>query len=948
MNAPIPTNEIERISALKSYGVLDSAPDEAFDRITRLLAAQLDVPIALVSLVDEDRQWFKSRFGLDAEETPRDVAFCAHAICGDSIFAVPDALADPRFSDNPLVTETPGIRSYYGAPMRTADGYNLGSLCVIDMKPREFTDPQLRLLTDLAGVVVDLLELRHAGKQVARHGRSAVKAAEKVSLEKTRELQASEERLQDIISNVPGVVYQFKIDAKGRSSFPYVSETIRNILGLDPSEIMEDPETWLGIVHADDRPGLDDSIAETHRTLKPWLWEGRMARASGEMGWFRASSTPRKLEDGSVQWNGLVLDITERKLAELALEESQSRFKDFAESASDWFWEMDSDLRFTTAPGRYGQVSELRTKADLGCRRSELSGFGADPEVWAAHEQTLRERQPFRDFTYHRQTPDGRVKHVRTSGKPVFGEDGEFLGYRGTASDITALIEARASKAETEKRLARAMELSPGVFALFDSDDRLVICNEQYRAILETPMVAIEPGVTFEELIRASAAHVGIGESDEETEAWVAKRLDRRRRPAQSYDFRRSDGEWIEISDFILEDGSAFTVGNVITERKRMEAELRQAQKMEAVGNLTGGVAHDFNNLLGVIIGNTELLEDRLGGEDKQLSAIVRAATRGSELTQRMLAFSRQQPLRPQSVDLQALVSGMSELLVRTLGETIDVETRTAPDLWNVSADPGQVENALLNLALNARDAMPGGGKLTIACENTYLDAAYAARNPEVEPGDYLALVVSDDGMGMSAQTRARAFDPFFTTKDVGEGSGLGLSMIYGFAKQSGGQVTIYSEEGRGTTVKLYLPRAGEAPDRGTSHQDADTPRGRDEVILVIEDDPDVRDLSVQMLEGLGYRVINVPHAAGARELLANGTQVDLVLSDVVLPGGTSGPEFAEEVRSDLNVIFMSGYPAEAATRNGLLGPDKILLNKPFQRRQLAKALRIALDQSAQ
>ena len=950
MNAPIPTNETERIAALKSYKVLDSAPEEAFDRITRLLAAQFDVPIALVSLVDEDRQWFKSRFGLDAEETPRDVAFCAHAICGESIFAVPDALDDPRFSDNPLVTESPGIRSYYGAPMRNADGYNLGSLCVIDMKPRAFTEPQLRLLTDLAGVVVDYLEVRHAGRQVARHGRSAVRAAEQVSLEKTRELEASEERLQDIISNVPGVVYQFKIDIEGRANFPFVSETIRNILGLDPTKIMADPETWLNIIQSDDRARLDDSIAQTRRTLTPCLWEGRMTRASGEVGWFRASSTPRRLDDGSVQWNGIVLDITEQKLAELALKENQARFKDFAESASDWFWEMDSDLRFTAAPNRYGHVSELRTRADLRRRREELSGFEVDPEVWAAHERTLREHQPFRDFTYRRRMPDGRVKHVSTSGMPVFGEDGEFLGYRGTASDITALVEAQASQAEAENRLARAMELSPGVFALFDSDDRLVICNEQYRAMYETPMAPITPGVTFEDLVRAFAAQVGIGGSDEETETWVAKRLDRRRKPAQSYDYQRSDGEWIEVSDFILEDGSVFTVGNIITERKRMEAELRQAQKMEAVGNLTGGVAHDFNNLLGVIMGNAELLEDSLGSDDKQLHAIVRAATRGSELTQRMLAFSRQQPLRPQSIDLWALVSGMSNLLTRTLGETIEIETRTAPDLWSVSADPGQVENVLLNLALNARDAMPDGGKLTIACENVHLDASFAVCNREVEAGDYLVLSVSDNGTGMSAEVRARAFDPFFTTKDVGEGSGLGLSMVYGFAKQSGGQVTIYSEEGRGTTVKLYLPRTGKAPDSGKADQDADTPRGQDEVILVIEDDPDVRDLSVQMLEGLGYRVINAPHAARARELLANGTHVDLVLSDVVLPGGTSGPEFAEEARTlrpDLMVIFMSGYPAEAATRNGLLGPDTVLLNKPFHRRQLATALRTALDQSA-
>jgi len=384
-----------------------------------------------------------------------------------------------------------------------------------------------------------------------------------------------------------------------------------------------------------------------------------------------------------------------------------------------------------------------------------------------------------------------------------------------------------------------------------------------------------------------------------------------------------------------------------ITERAWAEEQLRQAQKMQAVGQLTGGVAHDFNNLLAIVLGNAELLSGKVGEDDPKLQAVMRAATRGAELTQRLLAFSRIQTLQPQVIDVDALVGSMTSLLSRTLGETIEIETRLAPRLWNATADPGQVENALLNLAINARDAMAGGGKLTIECANAVLDEAYVAVNPEARTGDYVVLAVSDTGSGMSAEVQAHAFEPFFTTKEVGQGSGLGLSMVYGFAKQSGGQVTIYSEEGQGTAVKLYLPRAQGAAKAEDVPPSEEVPQGRGERILVIEDDPDVRDLAVNVLGGLGYRVIEVADAASAHKVLADGQAVDLVLSDVVLPGGTSGPEFAAEARAahpGLKIIFMSGYPAEAAKRNGFVGSDSVLLNKPFRKLELARALRDALD----
>jgi signal transduction histidine kinase len=376
------------------------------------------------------------------------------------------------------------------------------------------------------------------------------------------------------------------------------------------------------------------------------------------------------------------------------------------------------------------------------------------------------------------------------------------------------------------------------------------------------------------------------------------------------------------------------------------ERRLQQAHKMEAVGQLTGGVAHDFNNLLAVIQGNAELLGEERGENDRLVGSILRASKRGAELTQRLLAFSRQQPLQPRSIDLADLVNGMADLLKRSLGETVEIETFAGRNLWMARADPGQVENALLNLAINARDAMPDGGRLTIACSNARLEEEDVRLNPEAAAGDYALLTVSDTGAGMPKVVLEHAFEPFFTTKDVGEGSGLGLSMVYGFARQSNGHAVLQSEPGKGTTVKLYLPRAEPVVEKPTAEITAPEPGSRDKLVLVIEDDAEVRTLAVKMLEVLGYRSMAAPAARSARVILER-EKIDLVLSDVVLPGGQSGRSFADEMRQRhprLKFVFMSGYPAEDAIRSGHLEPETVLLTKPFQMRQLARVLRDLLD----
>jgi PAS domain S-box-containing protein len=385
---------------------------------------------------------------------------------------------------------------------------------------------------------------------------------------------------------------------------------------------------------------------------------------------------------------------------------------------------------------------------------------------------------------------------------------------------------------------------------------------------------------------------------------------------------------------------------------RRNEDALRQSQKMDAVGQLTGGVAHDFNNLLQIIIGNLETLQRHLGDGSSRLQRsatnAMNGARRAAALTQRLLAFSRRQPLDPKPANLNVLVNGVSELLQRTIGEAISIESVQGAGLWQVEIDSNEFEAALLNLAVNARDAMPEGGKLTIETANTHIDEAYASSHAEVVPGQYVGVCVTDSGIGMDAQTLAQAFEPFYTTKPIGKGTGLGLSQVYGFVKQSGGHVKIYSEPGQGTTIKLYLPRLTDGAAENADTETLLTPEGgSDETILVVEDDDDVRTHSVECLRELGYRVIEAHDGPSALRLLERQPKVDLLFTDVVLPGGLTGAQVAaqaRELRPKLKVLFTTGYARNAIIHHGRLDKGVQLITKPFTFTDLAAKVRDVLD----
>ncbi len=391
--------------------------------------------------------------------------------------------------------------------------------------------------------------------------------------------------------------------------------------------------------------------------------------------------------------------------------------------------------------------------------------------------------------------------------------------------------------------------------------------------------------------------------------------------------------------------------------RERAEDTLRHVQKIEALGQLTGGVAHDFNNILQVILASLDVLLRRLerdgsvtrGDGGDQIKAAIRSAERAAVLTQQLLAFARRQPLAPGTVDFNRLVRGMSELLRRTLGEIIEIETVLAGGLWPVSVDVSQLESAIVNLAVNARDAMLGGGKLTIETANTFLDESYANAHDEVRPGQYVMLAISDSGVGMSKEVLEQAFDPFFTTKGIGQGTGLGLSQVYGFIKQSGGHVKIYSEPGDGTTVKMYLPRLVADTDGTvvTKRNEAAAAGNESEMILVVEDEEDVRAATVTMLRELGYSVIEAADGPGALRLLTDHDGIRLLFTDIGLPGGLTGRQLADlaaALRPGLRVLYTTGYARNAIVHHGVLDPGVELLVKPFNYAALASRVRTLLD----
>ena len=496
--------------------------------------------------------------------------------------------------------------------------------------------------------------------------------------------------------------------------------------------------------------------------------------------------------------------------------------------------------------------------------------------------------------------------------------------------------------------LGKTLEASPLAIVHLGPNREVLVWNQGAENMF---------GYTSEEVM--GRQYPVLRDDDEESFRELLDRLEKgetvRDRPV---DRRHKDGRIVKVNtsaEAVYENGvfqGVVIVLEDMTQRFALEAQLRQAQKMEAIGQLTGGLAHDFNNLLLVILGNLGLLlEIRAGdGEVEEICREARdAALRGAELIRSLLAFARRQPLRPEPIDVNALINSHFRLLQRTLGEQIEVTVDLAPRVWTVMADTAQLEAALVNLATNARDAMPKGGHLKIATLNRRLDKDYAAEHPEVAPGDHTMIEVSDNGEGMPPEVISHIFEPFFTTKERGEGTGLGLSMVFGFMKQSGGHISVYSEVGVGTTFRLFLPRAKEPTSSDGVTAPPLIPIGRGEAILLVEDNDSIRRLAVRQLTQLGYRVHDVSNVADAIDYLESGRLVDLLFTDVIMPGGADGLDLVRIVRArwpSIKILMSSGFPSTDTVSEDFSNLNARLLSKPYQRDELALRVREVLDEA--
>ena len=939
-----------------------------------MVADLLGAPIAAVNLIAERRQWFKAEIGLGVREMPLDDSICSQMMLERGELVIPDLLLDSRFACNPLVTSGPGLRFYAGELLETPEGMPLGTLCVLDTRPRPegLTVGQRFALRTLARQVMSQLNLR----------RSLAEQAQSETL-----------RRQVLNSAVDFAIISMGL---GREITGWnIGAT--NILGWTEAEMLGRPADLI-FTPEDQAAGVPE--LETQRAAG----EGRAAddrwhqRKDGSRFW--ASGEMMALRDeGGAQTGYLKMlrDRTEQHHAGEALAAVNERFRLAQRATRDAIWDWnfgDKRVLWNEALEEAYGWSPAQVAAEAGWWAAQIHPVDRD-RIERSLRAVIEGTETIWTGEYRFRRADGSYAEVLDRGYVIRGADGHAVRMIGAMLDITdrkraeqALRESEALARENIERVQLALAAG-AIIGIWNWDlvsDRLTVDEAFVHAFGLDPALG-RVGLSLEQVL--ATVHP---DDKPAMSAAIGKAIARRGAYAQQYRVRRADGKyyWIEANGRVQQapDGTPLNFPGVLidvekrraveAERDRVAAELRalnetleqrvaertadllraeeqlrQSQKMEAVGQLTGGLAHDFNNLLTGVIGSLELMKTRIGqgrikDVDRYVEAAQGAANRAAALTHRLLAFSRRQTLDPKPTDVNRLVSGMEEMVRRTAGPAIAVETVGPADLWATLVDPGQLENALLNLCINARDAMPDGGRITVEAANQRLDRR-AARVRDMEPGEYVSLCVTDNGTGMTPEVAAKALDPFFTTKPIGQGTGLGLSMIYGFAKQSGGQVRIHSEVGKGTTVCLYLPRhlgAAEAPEPASEL--ADAPRAETgQAVLVVDDEPTVRMLVKEVLEDLGYTAIEAADGAAGLKVLRSDVRVDLLVTDVGLPGGMNGRQLADAarvVRPSLMVLFITGYAENAVISHGHLDPGMHVLPKPFAMEALASRIKALIS----
>jgi PAS domain S-box-containing protein len=753
-------------------------------------------------------------------------------------------------------------------------------------------------------------------------------------------LRENEERLRYVTQATVDAIWDWNLlsnEVKWNSTF-------FTLFGYDPEKVPSDSTSWTSRIHPED---LDETLRDIHAVIdgEEDFWEHtyRFQRADGSYAHVIDRGFVIRDDSGlAIRMVGGMTDITEQRLADRALQQREAllriagklaRMGGWAVTIPDhqvfWSDEMYEILGFPVGEMPPPEISlSLYTPESLErlvavIDRCTETGESFDEEVQIYNTS-------------------GKLLNVRISGEAELNDAGKVVRFHGAFQDITEQRRVEMERKRLADRLTATLENMSDAFLFLDNQWNIAFMNEEASRVLcrkQEELIDRNIWDCFPEAIGSifhekyhEAVHTG--------------------KSVKFQSFYDPLDEWFEVSAYPSENGLAIYF-RVITSQLAFEEHLKQSQRIEAVGKLTGGVAHDFNNLLTVIMGNAELLVEELADneEARQLAeTILQAGNSGADLTHRLLAFARKQALDPKPVDVGALLLRMDPLLKRTLGEDVEIEFVREAGLWRAMVDPAQLESAVLNLCINARDAMPNGGKLTIETQSVVIDADYAEHHTDVQPGQYVMVAISDTGEGIAPEHFQKVFDPFFTTKEPGKGTGLGLSMVHGFVKQSSGHIKIYSELGEGTTVKMYLPRLVGDEEPIDLGRISETLPGGTETVLLVEDDELVRIFALNQLRVLGYKVLETSNGPAALELLREHDEIDLLFTDIVMPGGMNGRQLADAARGtrpDLKVLYTSGYTDNAIVHHGRLDPGAHLLGKPYSRLQLACKIREVLDEKA-
>jgi PAS domain S-box-containing protein len=794
---------------------------------------------------------------------------------------------------------------------------------------------QSAIVEGLAGLLV----LLAYGAFLRSYWRGQVARSLESRIEQQQQVLKVSEYAQEIVDNVPAGLLVLSSDMRVLSANRYFLEFSR----LHSEEVKG--RRLDEVIQAEGPPyrveGLSDRGLPTQSVLLNVSVAGRLERFPA-----RITITSIAHPEGQARLLAVFEDQTESERLRTAAEASERRLRDLVQSVDAIVWEADAaTLRMTFVSRRAEKILGYRAEDWVSAPDFwETHIDPADRDRVAARVRAAASRGEDYELEYRMRSADGRIVWLRDKVRAVKDAAGHPLQLRGVMLDVTD--EKRAE--EERARLSLAVEQAAEAILMTDPEGTISYVNPAFERVT---------GYSRSEVIGQNPRLLHSGKHDRVFYETLWATLRRGEVWSGRFTNRRKDGTLYEAEAVIspVRDVAGRVVNYVavqrdVTRERQLEEQVRQSQKIEAVGRLAGGVAHDFNNLLTIIGGYCDLMLERLDPEDPSrgnVAEIKKAADRAASLTRQLLAFSRRQVLAPQVLDLNAVVANVHKMLRRLIGEDIDLVMKPAPDLGRVRVDPGQIEQVLLNLVVNARDAMPQGGKITIETANVELDQSYTGGHFVLTEGPYVMLAVSDTGCGMDAETQSHIFEPFFTTKEQGKGTGLGLAMVYGIVKQSGGYIWVYSEVGRGTTFKIYLPLVGESPAPERQIRGFQKHVGGAETVLLVEDETPVRAFVRGILESAGYTVLEAPNGEEALEISRkHNERIHLLVTDVVMPR-MSGPELAQQLaplRREMRVLYMSGYADDAIVHHGVSDSSAAFLQKPFTPDSLTRKIREVLD----